>query len=53
MREVLQLGFRLPVLLHHLDEAIEQVRGVVRPGPGFRVILDGINWKASMPEVLG
>lgn len=40
----------LAVLLDHLDELIEQVRRIVRAGPGFRVILNRVDWQAPMSE---
>ena len=38
------------MLLHRLDELVEQVRGIVRSGPSFGVILDRIDRQARVPE---
>ena len=38
------------VLLHHLDEAVEQICGIVRAGGSFGVILDRKDRQAAMPQ---
>ena len=39
-------------LFHQSDEALEVVRGIVRPRRGFGVVLDGEDWQALVAHAL-
>ena len=47
------LGDRtLPLFLDQIGKLLEEVRGVVWPGRGFRVILHAENWQLFVPHSL-